>query len=306
MHDVRREVVLAADQRRADPVRVDRHRSRRSNAWIFSTVKPPGRDDLHALEAVLVERQPHLADEPLVDASRVEVAHLLPERAVDEQARRVEPDAPEARPQRAGDVERSSHRVVVEVHEDGDAEVFVRPVRELRRRQDGVAAVGSDEGVRHGADAAAAPPRRLRVRGDADLRSEHRAGDVRGIPVAGLDAVVVVPRRHEDDRLPVRGLEDAGGVRRDQRAPRERAEHDGLEVRERRVVALDRHDGLPRLDPLAVVERVDGERVPVVRAELEDRDRLVHASEHRVLALEDLHARRAAGARRRAAPRACG
>ena len=60
-------------------------------------------------------------------------------------------------------------------------------------------------------------------------------------------------------------------------------------MREERVVALDRHHGLPRLDPVAVVERVDGQRVPVVRAELEDRDRLVHPAEHRVVLLEDLH-----------------
>ena len=48
----------------------------------------------------------------------------------------------------------------------------------------------------------------------------------------------------------------------------EHAEVDGLEVREQRVVALDRQHGLPRLDPVAVVERVDGERVPVVEQSL--------------------------------------
>ena len=58
---------------------------------------------------------------------------------------------------------------------------------------------------------------------------------------------------------------------------------------EERVVALDRQHRLPRLDPVAVVERVDGERVPVVRAELEHGDRLVDPAEHRGLALEDLH-----------------
>ena len=60
-------------------------------------------------------------------------------------------------------------------------------------------------------------------------------------------------------------------------------------MREERVVALDRHHRLPRLDLVAVVERVDGERVPVVRAELEDRDRLVHPAQHGLLLLEDLH-----------------
>ena len=86
----------------------------------------------------------------------------------------------------------------------------------------------------------------------------------------------------------------------------EHAEVDGLEVGEERVVALDRQHGLPRLDPVAVVERVHGERVPVVRAELQDRDRLVDAAEHRVVALEDLHHDARAGGRRAAAPRACG
>ena len=58
---------------------------------------------------------------------------------------------------------------------------------------------------------------------------------------------------------------------------------------EERVVALDRHHRLPRARLVAVVERVDGQLVPVVGAELEDRDRLVHAAQHGVLLLEDLH-----------------
>ena len=60
-------------------------------------------------------------------------------------------------------------------------------------------------------------------------------------------------------------------------------------MREERVVALDRHHRLPRLDRVAVVEGVDGQRVPVVRAELEDRDRLVHPAQPGVPLLEDLH-----------------
>jgi hypothetical protein len=143
--------------------------------------------------------------------------------------------------------------------------------------------------VRHGPDAAPAPPGRLRVGGDADLRAEHRARDVRRVAVTRLDAVVVVAGGHEDDRLAVGSLEDACGVRRDQGAAREGPEHHGLEVRERGVVALYRHDGLPRLDPVAVPQRMDGQPRPVVGAELEDRDRLVHASEHRLPLLEDLH-----------------
>ena len=100
---------------------------------------------------------------------------------------------------------------------------------------------------------------------------------------------MVVPRRHEDDRLAVRGLEHVHDVRRDQRPPRERSEHRRLEERERRVVPFDLHDGLVRLDAVAVVERAHLELVELVGAELEDRDRLVHAAEPRVLLLEDLH-----------------
>ena len=114
-------------------------------------------------------------------------------------------------------------------------------------------------------------------------------GDVGGVAVAGLHAVMVVSRRHEDDRLPVRGAEHALRVGRDQGAPREDAEVHGLEVGEQRVVALDRHHRLPRLDRVPVVEREDVEGIPVVRAELEDRDRLVHPAEHRRAALEHLH-----------------
>ena len=89
--------------------------------------------------------------------------------------------------------------------------------------------------------------------------------------------------------LAVRGAEHPLGVGRDQRAPREDAEVDGLEMGEEGVVALDRHHRLPGLDRVAVVEGEDLEPVPVVGAELEHRDRLVHAAEHGGVALEDLH-----------------
>ena len=150
-------------------------------------------------------------------------------------------------------------------------------------------AVGGDQRVRHRAEPAAAPPRRLLVGRDADLRAHDLPGDVRGVAVARLHAVVVVPGRHEDHRLAVRGAQDVDRVRRDQRAAREHAEVHGLEMRERRVVALDRHHRLVRLELVAVVERVHRQLVEAVGAELEDRDRLVHAAEIRVLLLEDLH-----------------
>ena len=165
------------------------------------------------LEAVVVERVAHLAHEPLVHPRRLEVAQLLPERAVDEHLRRVEPHAPELRAERARNVERRLHGVVLEVDEHRDVHVVGGPLRELRRGEHGVAAVGRDQRVRHRADAAAAPPRRLLVGGDADRRADHPARDVGGIPVARLHAVMIVARRHEDDRLAVRRLEHAHDVR---------------------------------------------------------------------------------------------
>ena len=99
-----------------------------------------------------------------------------------------------------------------------------RPLGELRRCEHGVAAVRRDQRVRHGADAAAAPPRRLLVGRDADRRADHLPGDVGRVAVTRLHAMVVVARGHEDDRLAVRRLEHAHDVRRDQRAAREHAE----------------------------------------------------------------------------------
>ena len=125
-------------------------------------------------------------------------------------------------------------------------------LRERARRGDRVAAVRRDQAVRDRADAAAAPPRRLRVGRDAD-----RARDVRGPAVAGLHEPVVVARREEQDRLAARRLDDVADVAHDQRAAREAAEEDRLEVGEQRVVALDRQDRLVRRDRVALVERGD-------------------------------------------------
>src|SRR5262245_22299427 len=60
-------------------------------------------------------------------------------------------------------------------------------------------------------------------------------------------------------------------------------------MRKQRVVPLDRHDGLPRVDVIAVVQGVHRQRVPVPGAELQNRDRLVHPAEVCVLLLEYLH-----------------
>ena len=156
---------------------------------------------------------------------------------------------------------------------------------ERARRRDRVAAVGGDQRVRHRADAAAAPPRGLRVGGHAD-----RARDVRGPAVAGLHEPVVVAGGEVQDRLAAGRVHDLAHVAHDQRAPRQAAEVDGLEVGEQRVVALDRHHRLPRRDLVALVQRAHLELVPARiqspsgarRPEhCEHRDRLVDAAEHR-------------------------
>ena len=166
-------------------------------------------------------------------------------------------------------------------------------VGEQARGGDGVAPEGRDERVRHGAHAAPAPPRRLRVGRDAD-----RAGDVGGPAVAGLHQPVVVAGREEEDGLAVRRLDHRLDVAHDQRAPRHAAQVHRLQMREQPVVALDRHDGLARRDLVALVQGADLELVPAVLpaavdvapgALLEHGDRLVDAAEDRVLLLEDLH-----------------
>ena len=196
--------------------------------------------------------------------------------------------------ERLGDLERGADRVVLEVDQHRDVHLVVVAVGEHLGRLDRVAAVGGDQPVRDGADPAAAPPRGLRVGRHAD-----RAGDVRAPAVAGLHQPVVVAGREVEDLLAARRLDDLEDVAHDQRAARQRPQVDGLEVGEQAVVALDRHHGLARGDLIALAERVDLELVPAgdpaavvglaARAQLEDRDRLVDAAEHRLLLLEDLH-----------------
>ena len=97
----------------------------------------------------------------------------------------------------------------------------------------------------------------------------------------------------------MRGLDDLAHVARDQRPAREDAEVDRLEMAEQRVVALDRHDRLPRLDLVAVEEGVHLQLAPAghpgaagvapAAALAQHRDRLVHATEHGAVPLEHLH-----------------
>src|SRR5205807_7435574 len=96
--DVGGEVVRAADQRRADAVGIN------GNAPLLELAdllrgEAAGDDDLDPLEAVSIERVAHVPHQAFADAGRLEVAELVPERAVDERLRRVEPDTPEPGPE---------------------------------------------------------------------------------------------------------------------------------------------------------------------------------------------------------------
>src|SRR5437867_4133188 len=95
-NDVGGEVVRTAQQRRADAVHVRRNARTLEGADLVDG-KAPRDDDSDGLETLGVERGPHLADEPLVHAAGIELTHLVPERAVDEKIRRVEPDTPQPR-----------------------------------------------------------------------------------------------------------------------------------------------------------------------------------------------------------------
>src|SRR5206468_3403626 len=81
--DVRREVVRAPEERRADAVDVDRYTGLLEGADLVHGEAARG-DDAHVLEAVVVESRAHVPHQAFVDAARIEVAELLPERAVDQ------------------------------------------------------------------------------------------------------------------------------------------------------------------------------------------------------------------------------
>src|SRR3954469_17135859 len=104
-HDIGGEVVRAAQEGRADPVRVDGHAVPLELADAVGG-EAAGHDDLHALVPRLVERAAHAPHEHVVYARGAEVAHLAPQRAVDEPLARVEADAPELVAERVGHFER--------------------------------------------------------------------------------------------------------------------------------------------------------------------------------------------------------
>ena len=114
----------------------------------------------------------------------------------------------------------------------------------------------------------------MRVRRDAD-----GTGDVRGVAVAGLHEPVIVPRREEHHFLRFRRLHDLAGIRAHARAPRQDAQVQRFQHRERVVRSLDEEHGLPGLNLLTVIQRVHDQLVPALGAELQDRDRLVDAAE---------------------------
>src|SRR4029078_1993770 len=68
-NDVRSEVVRATDERRPDAVRADRDALRLELADLVDR-EPARGDDLHVLEAVVVERVADLPDRPVVHARR--------------------------------------------------------------------------------------------------------------------------------------------------------------------------------------------------------------------------------------------
>ncbi|GBD46580.1 hypothetical protein HRbin41_01408 [bacterium HR41] len=182
----------------------------------------------------------------------------------------------------------------MEVDENDDVHLVGVAIGEGVRSGDGVAAEGGDERVRHRSHSPPAPPRRLRVGRDTE-----RPSDVRRPTVTGLYKPMVVAGREVEDRLAARRLHDLANVAHDQRPPGQAAQIDGLEMGEERIVALDQQDRLPGLDLVALVKRPHFELVPTVlpaavgkapsRAELEHRDRLVDATQHRAVLLKHLH-----------------
>jgi len=115
------------------------------------------------------------------------------------------------------------------------------------------------------------------------------AGNVRRVAVTGLHQPVVVARREEHHFLGLRRLDHEPRVGADARAPREDAEVQRFQHREGIVRPLDEQHRLPRIDLVAVIQRVHDQLVPALGAQLEDRDRLVDAPQVGVRFAEYLH-----------------
>src|SRR6185503_4097627 len=98
------------------------------------------------------------------------------------------------------------------------------------------------------------------------------------IAVSRLRAPRIVARAKEQHRFGARGLHAEPRVGADHCPAAEDAEQERLEMGEATVRSFDREHGVPRLAAIALEERVDCEGAPVVRAKLEQGDRLVDAA----------------------------
>ena len=124
--------------------------------------------------------------------------------------------------------------------------------------------------MRDGAHALPAGVRALRIRGDTGS-----AAHVRAETVTRLQRGVIAPGTEVVDRLRASRVHESSHVRAHARAAAEHPEHEGLEMREAGILAFHQQHCIPRLDTVALVERLDVERGEVVTAELEKRDGFV-------------------------------
>src|SRR3954464_9199416 len=99
------------------------------------------------------------------------------------------------------------------------------------------------------ADSRSTEERRLRVGPD-----RRCAAGLRGIAGAGLSAPEVLSGAEKQNRLRSRRLDQPTGVRADAGPAAESSEVQRLEMREALVRALDRHDRVPILELVALVE----------------------------------------------------
>src|SRR6202165_1774782 len=102
---------------------------------------------------------------------------------------------------------------------------------------------------------------------------------------------MIVASWKEDDLLALRRVNDPADVSGDLGAAGEDAQVDRLEPGEEGILALDRHHGFPWRHLVAVIEGVYAELGEILGAELEDGDRLIHAADHGLLLLKELHQR---------------
>ena len=256
-HDVGGEVVLASDQRGPDAVGVDRHPAPPRSARSADASKPPLATIRTALEPLASSAVPTFSHQLRIDAAQIVAAHLVQQRAVDSA-----PRCRAARPTASARARRATSsavrdRVVVPVDQHGHVHLACESARRTRSRRG---------------------PCHLRMRRSAraaPCRSRHRPTRM----PARRSRRRSPRRRARSSRLPSAPASGRGGrgSRRSacRRRPRttsatlrmisdRRASDrvDGLEMREQGVIALDRHHRFARRDRVALVQRVDVERLP--------------------------------------------